>query len=93
MPALGGIACVTIATPDIDRSLQLYRAHLGYLPTAHGVLGVELARLWGKPNLAERRTAVLYPQGTGPTAIRFVASPAAPRLKSWCRTLTPWRAI
>lgn len=78
MLALGGIACVTIATPDIETAIRQYQQHLGYRPTQRGKLGSELATLWGKPLLAERETALLYPQGAGPAAIRFIASPPAP---------------
>ena len=83
MPALGGIACVTIATPDIERSISMYRDHLGYLPTVRGPLGAETARLFGKPQLAQRDCALLYPQGNGPTAIRFVQSASAPQYRAF----------
>lgn len=83
MTAFGGIVCVTIATPDIERSLRLYRQYLGYLPTHRGALSAETAALWGKPELAGRDSALLYPQGNGPTAIRFVQSPPAPDYKAF----------
>ena len=83
MPALGGIACVTIATPDIDRAVGLYRDHLGYLPTVRAPLGAELARLWGKPLLAQRDSVLLYPEGSGPAAIRLVQSPPAPQYRAF----------
>lgn len=83
MPALGGITCVTIATPDIERSIRLYRDHLGYLPTARGPLGAATALSWGKPGLAQRDCALLYPQGNGPTAIRFVQSAPAAQYRAF----------
>ncbi len=83
MPVLGGITCVTIATPDIERSISLYNDHLGYLPTSRSPLGAETARLWGKPQLAQRACALLYPQGNGPTAIRFVQSAPSPHYRAF----------
>ncbi len=83
MPALGGITCVTIATPDIDRSIGEYSQFLGYQQTARGPLGTQLATLWGRPQLAARDSALLYPQGQGPTAIRLVQSAAAANYKAF----------
>ena len=75
MPKLGPIACVTIASPDLERSLQLYREFLGYECVAKGEISAELSRLWSLPKLSGRRYALTLPEGQGSTYIRFVQSP------------------
>lgn len=84
MPALGGITCVTIATPDLDRSVEEYSRYLGYRSVERGPLGATLATLWGRPQLATREYALLYPRGQGPTAIRLVQSAAAADYRAFC---------
>ena len=74
MPSLGPIACVTIATLDVQRMIDTYGLHLGYELVDHGRLSPAQARLWGRPALAGRRYASMLPGGDGPTFLRFVES-------------------
>ena len=56
---LGRIAAVTITTPDPAASIAAYRRYLDYAVVDDGALPRELARAWGRPQLAGRRTALL----------------------------------
>jgi catechol 2,3-dioxygenase-like lactoylglutathione lyase family enzyme len=75
---LGRIAAVTITTPDPAASIAAYRRYLGYTVVDDGALPRELARAWGRPQLAGRRTALLEPASGLDTYLRFVEGPAYP---------------
>ena len=75
---LGAIAAVTIATADLDRSVDLYQRHLEYRLAHRGSLDDALARSWGTDALPGRDYAVLAPRGSADFRLRFVQSPAAP---------------
>lgn len=75
---LGRISTVTITTPDPAASIAAYRRYLGYLVVDDGALPRELARAWGRPQLAGRRTALLEPASGLDTYLRFVEGPAYP---------------
>jgi len=73
---LGRISAVTITTPDPAASIAAYRRYLGYTVVDDGALPRELARAWGRPPLAGRRTALLGPASGLDTYLRFVEGPA-----------------
>ena len=75
---LGAIAAVTIACPDLDRSIDLYQRYLDYRLAHRGTLDGELARSWGTSALPGREYAVLAPRGSADFRLRLVQSPAAP---------------
>jgi catechol 2,3-dioxygenase-like lactoylglutathione lyase family enzyme len=75
---LGRIAAVTITTPDPAASIAAYRRYLDYAVVDDGALPRELARAWGRPQLAGRRTALLEPASGLDTYLRFVEGPAYP---------------
>lgn len=72
---LGPIRAVTIATPELQRTIDAYQLYLGHELSEHDRLLPETAALWGLPGLAGRRYAWMLPGGEGPTGIRFVESP------------------
>lgn len=78
MSALGPIAAVTVAAPQLQRTIDAYRRHLGYELVVRGRLPASLAALWGRPQLAGRRYALMLPEGAGQTFLRFVESRPAP---------------
>ena len=75
---LGAIAAVTIACPDLDRSIDLYQRYLDYRLAHRGTLDGALARSWGTSALPGRAYAVLAPRGSADFRLRLVQSPAAP---------------
>lgn len=75
MTALGPVAAVTIATPDLQASIDAYRQHLGYAITDHGLVTPELAAQFNRAGLAGRRYALMLPAGEGETWLRFIESP------------------
>jgi catechol 2,3-dioxygenase-like lactoylglutathione lyase family enzyme len=81
---LGPIACVTVATPDVQRLIDAYHLHLGQDLVDQGRLSPAQARLWGRPGLAGRRVATLLPQGDGPTFLRFVESRPPADYRPFC---------
>ena len=49
MTTLGPIACVTLATPDVQRLVDAYGLYLGHQLIDHGRISPRLARLWARP--------------------------------------------
>lgn len=78
MPSIGPISCVTIAAPDLQHMIDTYHLYLNYELVDHGRLSAAQAELWGLPNLAGRRYALMLPEGEGHTFIRFIDSKPAP---------------
>jgi len=78
MPSIGPISCVTIAAPDLQHMIDTYHLFLNYELVDHGRLSAAQAELWGLPNLAGRRYALMLPEGEGHTFIRFIDSKPAP---------------
>ena len=74
MPRLGPIACVTVATPDVQRLIDAYNLHLGYQVVDHGRVSAAQADLWARLALVGRRYALMLPGGEGNTFFRFVES-------------------
>lgn len=73
---IGPINCVTIACHDLQAMIDSYHLYLGYQLIEHGKVSREQAGLWACAALAGRRYALMLPGGEGPTALRFVESPA-----------------
>ena len=84
MPAIGPISCVTIAAPDLQHMIDSYHLYLGYGLVDHGRLSAAQAELWGLPNLAGRRYALMLPEGEGHTFLRFVESKPTAAYTAFC---------
>lgn len=80
---LGPITAVTIAAPELQRMIDVYRLYLGYELVEHGKLTHEQAGLWARPGLAGRRYALMLPGGEGDTYIRFIESRASPAYQAF----------
>lgn len=77
MTRLGPISAVTVATPELQHSIDAYRLYLRYELADSGRLSPPIAELWGRPGLAGRRFALMLPEGDGPTCLRFIESRSA----------------
>jgi catechol 2,3-dioxygenase-like lactoylglutathione lyase family enzyme len=75
---LGRIAAVTLTAPDLAGTTAAYREHLGYRVTHDGALGREVARAWGRPQLAGRRSVLMEPESGAEVFLRFVEGPRYP---------------
>jgi len=75
---LGRIATVTLTAPDLAAATAAYRHYLGYRVTSDGALGREVARAWGRPQLAGRRYVLMEPESGAETYLRFVEGPPYP---------------
>ncbi|HQX46208.1 MAG TPA: hypothetical protein PK555_02255 [Steroidobacteraceae bacterium] len=78
MTQLGPIAAVTIATPELQSTIDAWRLYLGYELTDHDRVTPAMAAQFGRPGLAGRRYALMLPGGEGQTWVRFVESKADP---------------
>ena len=72
---LGRISTVTITTPDLPATTAAYQRYLGYRVTDDGALGHEVARAWGRPQLAAQRCVLMEPESGAETYLRFVQGP------------------
>jgi hypothetical protein len=75
---LGRIATVTLTSTDLAATTAAYQHHLGYRLTSDGALGREVARAWGRPQLAGRRCVLMEPESGAETYLRFVEGPSYP---------------
>lgn len=75
---LGRISTVTLTAPDLAAATAAYRQYLGYRVMHDGALGREVARAWGRPQLAGRRAVLMEPDSGAETYIRFVEGPPYP---------------
>jgi len=73
---LGRIATVTLTTADLASATAAYQRHLGYRVADDGALGREVARAWGRPQLARRRAVLMEPESGAEAYLRFVEGPA-----------------
>jgi catechol 2,3-dioxygenase-like lactoylglutathione lyase family enzyme len=73
---LGRIATVTITAPDLPAAVAAYQRYLGYRVVDDGALGRDIARSWGRPQLAGNRAVLLEPASGAETYLRFVQGPA-----------------
>ena len=78
MTILGPIAAVTVATPELQSTIDAWRLYLGYQLTDHDRVTPAMAAQFGLPSLAGRRYALMLPQGEGQTCLRFVESKPDP---------------
>jgi catechol 2,3-dioxygenase-like lactoylglutathione lyase family enzyme len=72
---LGRISTVTVNAPDLPASIAAYQRYLGYRVVEDGALGREVARCWGRPQLAGRRCVLMEPASGAETYLRFVHGP------------------
>ncbi|MGE5199545.1 MAG: hypothetical protein ACM3H9_07875 [Rhodospirillaceae bacterium] len=75
---LGRISTVTITASDLPATIAAYERHLGYRVVEDGALGHEVARCWGRPQLAGRRCVLMEPASGAETYLRVVHGPAYP---------------
>jgi len=75
---LGPISTVTVATPELQSTIDAWRLYLGYELTDHDRLTPAMAAQFGLPALAGRRYALMLPQGDGQTWLRFIESKPDP---------------
>jgi catechol 2,3-dioxygenase-like lactoylglutathione lyase family enzyme len=73
---LGRIAAVTLTAPDLAETTAAYREFLGYRIAHDGALGREIARSWGRPQLAGRRSVLMEPESGAEVFLRFVEGPS-----------------
>ena len=73
---LGRISTVTITAPDLPAAVAAYQRYLGYRVVDDGALGRDIARAWGRPQLAAQRAVLLEPESGAETYLRFVQGPA-----------------
>ena len=73
---LGRISTVTITAPDLPAAVAAYQRYLGYRVVDDGALGREMARAWGRPQMAGQRAVLLEPESGAETYLRFVQGPA-----------------
>ena len=73
---LGRISTVTITAPDLRAAVAAYQRYLGYRVVDDGALGRDIARAWGRPQLAGQRSVLLEPASGAETYLRFVQGPA-----------------
>jgi catechol 2,3-dioxygenase-like lactoylglutathione lyase family enzyme len=70
--SLGPIACVTVTVPDLDATAASYSEYLGYRAAGRGLVGGDLADLWGCEALADSRYLLLSPAAGDNCILRFV---------------------
>jgi hypothetical protein len=75
---LGQIRTVTISTPALETTTELYARYLGYRSVGDGRVSAELAALWQAPAEAGQRYRLMQPESGVPFWFRFVESPALP---------------
>jgi catechol 2,3-dioxygenase-like lactoylglutathione lyase family enzyme len=73
---LGRISTVTINTPDLRAAAAAYQRFLGYRVIDDGALPRDVARSWGRPQLAGQRWLMMEPESGAETFLRFVQGPA-----------------
>ena len=73
---LGRIATVTLTTPDLPAAAAAYQRYLGYRVLDDGALGHDVARAWGRTQLAGNRCLLMEPASGAETYLRFVQGPA-----------------
>jgi catechol 2,3-dioxygenase-like lactoylglutathione lyase family enzyme len=73
---LGRISTVTITTPDLPAAIAAYQRYLGYRVVDDGALARDVARCWGRPQLAGQRCVLMEPESGSETYLRFVQGPA-----------------
>ena len=90
-PRLLSILAATVNTPDLEKSVALYREALGYRVVERGAVAPSLARSWGAPAMAGRAQALLAPASGEAVFLRLVAGTPVPDYKPL--TTAGWNAI
>jgi hypothetical protein len=70
--SLGPICCVTVTAPDLDQVEWCYTHYLGHRVVGRGLLGIDLAELWGCAGLAGNRYLLLSPAAGDECIFRFI---------------------
>jgi len=73
---LGRISTVTVTTPALPATVGAYQRYLGYRVVDDGALGRDVARGWGRLQLAGQRCVLMEPASGTETYLRFVQGPA-----------------
>lgn len=84
-PRLGGIACVTVRTPDLAAAEDAYGRHLGYQAIDRQPITLAQAEIWGRPALAGKRCLLMAPPAGDDCVFRFVEAPADPGYRAFTR--------
>lgn len=84
-PRLGGIACVTVRTPDLAAAEEAYGRHLGYQVIARTPVTLAQAEVWDRPALAGTPCLLMAPPAGDDCVFRFVQAPADPRYRAFTR--------
>jgi catechol 2,3-dioxygenase-like lactoylglutathione lyase family enzyme len=83
---IGPIGCVTIAVPDLDRSIESYERYLGYGCTRRSRLSAEQADYLEAPALGGAACGLLQPERGSGFSFRFIEQ----ALPTGYRALTTW---
>jgi catechol 2,3-dioxygenase-like lactoylglutathione lyase family enzyme len=84
-PRLGGIACVTVRTPDLAAAEEAYGAHLGYRAISKAPITTAQAGIWGLPGLSGARSLLMAPPVGDDCVFRFIEAPAEPGYRAFTR--------
>jgi hypothetical protein len=84
-PRLGGIACVTVRTPELTAAEEAYGRHLGYRVTSKATITAAQAAIWGLPGLAGARSLLMAPPAGDDCVFRFIEAPAEPGYRAFTR--------
>jgi catechol 2,3-dioxygenase-like lactoylglutathione lyase family enzyme len=85
-PILKRIKIATIAVPDLNETMALYKTWLGYRAIEKGKISPAHAALWGAPTMTGRRYAVMQPASKVDVYIRAVEIDAV----GTYRPMTTW---
>lgn len=72
MMPFGPIAAVTVATSELQSTIDAYRLYFGYELADHDRVTPAMAAQFARPALAGRRYALMLPAGEGQTWLRFI---------------------
>ena len=82
---LGPITCVTIRTPSLAMTEEMYGRYLGYRTVGRAVLSPQHEQLWGIAGLAGIPTLLMAPEAANDFVFRFVEAPADPDYQAFTR--------
>jgi hypothetical protein len=88
--AIGPIALVTVASPDLAASEEAYVRYFDYRPGQRGRVSRAQACAWGRPDTEGARFVTLHPRGGEDFGFRFVETPAVPGYRAF--TSFGWNA-
>jgi hypothetical protein len=80
---ISALAGVTIVTPDVGATADIYQRWLGYRPR-FSLIGKDMAENWGLPALAGAPMATLLPESGEKRFIRLITGHPAPDFRPLC---------